>query len=515
MNGYKKSRADIIDDFLQIETIRPPYTESERAKLFQILDSPIPAFVIKACEVLGKQTNRLDVAPIIEKALPRGGIISDVAARLITCHPFFNLEPRGDFNAGLMKSRTGLSAIETIIGDSQSERFQKSLKTALNSLRAQPVDTQKFVLQRMAEIPGIANLDINVIAIIISAEMLSYFRACRENWRRRQFPRQVTVSLTYRCNLNCPYCFAADMLRLVPKDISFKKLTEYIEYAVANGCTQLGFMGGEPLLYTSLPEAIASAGKLGLKSYFSTNLIDTHGLLSKLDYRCIGSVTVHLEHPEFYSSVNYKLVKNGLAFLSQTDVDVIIRYNMTSPHRRDWTFLEEAANMFNEPRISFSTTFPSRTGKTDYVPLPNLKAFSSKISDFAERFSKTGVQLFLAKPFPLCAFTMDELFSLCKTVAIKNICELHRNDYTNNIILHEDGYYQICMALSDTRFELPRPDDQSTSMDIAAIQNRNFMQPIMQSPLLEECVNCTLFIRQLCQAACFAYYSKHQSEKAT
>src|SRR5712692_127084 len=58
-------------------------------------------------------------------------------------------------------------------------------------------------------------------------------------------PRQISVALTNRCDLSCPYCYA-------PKNrasLDLKTLIGWLCDLDSNGCLGVGFGGGEPTLY--------------------------------------------------------------------------------------------------------------------------------------------------------------------------------------------------------------------------------------------------------------------------
>jgi sulfatase maturation enzyme AslB (radical SAM superfamily) len=63
-------------------------------------------------------------------------------------------------------------------------------------------------------------------------------------------PRQVSIALTNKCDLACPYCFAPKN----PIELEFDRVTTWLDELDANGCLGIGFGGGEPTLYQRLAE---------------------------------------------------------------------------------------------------------------------------------------------------------------------------------------------------------------------------------------------------------------------
>jgi MoaA/NifB/PqqE/SkfB family radical SAM enzyme len=86
-------------------------------------------------------------------------------------------------------------------------------------------------------------------------------------------PRQVSIALTNRCDLRCPYCYA-------PKNGSLLEASAIIGWLHeldANGCLGIGFGGGEPTLFPGF----AALGQMGAEQTRVAITFTTHG--HKLD----------------------------------------------------------------------------------------------------------------------------------------------------------------------------------------------------------------------------------------
>ena len=101
----------------------------------------------------------------------------------------------------------------------------------------------------------------------------------------------VKFLVTEICNFACKYCFSGHGLR--GKTLPLAHAFNLINALVAAGCKKLSFIGGEPTLYTELPELIKRAKSLGLVTTIVTNgtgLTDT--FISKvngsLDWVCLS-----------------------------------------------------------------------------------------------------------------------------------------------------------------------------------------------------------------------------------
>lgn len=82
-------------------------------------------------------------------------------------------------------------------------------------------------------------------------------------------PLSLLCELTYRCNLQCPYCYNPVALREYRDELSTAHWSQVLRDAAELGVVQAHFSGGEPTLRRDLPELIAVASHARLY----TNLI--------------------------------------------------------------------------------------------------------------------------------------------------------------------------------------------------------------------------------------------------
>lgn len=83
----------------------------------------------------------------------------------------------------------------------------------------------------------------------------------------------VVIEPTAYCNLKCPHCYRkSDDHSIEHAQMSIEEIKKYIDYALkTRNFHTLSFLGGEPLLYPKLDEAITYAIKKGLKTGVYTN----------------------------------------------------------------------------------------------------------------------------------------------------------------------------------------------------------------------------------------------------
>ena len=59
----------------------------------------------------------------------------------------------------------------------------------------------------------------------------------------------ANIMLTYRCNLNCSYCFANEFVNKKNTDINVTNFRKAVEFFTRAGDVSIGLIGGEPTLH--------------------------------------------------------------------------------------------------------------------------------------------------------------------------------------------------------------------------------------------------------------------------
>ena len=125
------------------------------------------------------------------------------------------------------------------------------------------------------------------MALKVLQQTHAFSRNLREPWRREKLvqlgklyasravgvpfikPRNVTITLTTRCNLSCIMC---NHWRLKPGDMmSYEEATRYIDQIVEWGIPILEVSGGEPMLHPRFDDIIRYASAKGQHMNITTN----------------------------------------------------------------------------------------------------------------------------------------------------------------------------------------------------------------------------------------------------
>ena len=64
------------------------------------------------------------------------------------------------------------------------------------------------------------------------------------------------ITLTYRCNLRCPYCFANEFVNKESTDITWDGFKSAVDFITTCGKARIGLIGGEPLVHPLFDEFV-------------------------------------------------------------------------------------------------------------------------------------------------------------------------------------------------------------------------------------------------------------------
>lgn len=110
-------------------------------------------------------------------------------------------------------------------------------------------------------------------------------------------PLYVKMKVIFGCNLQCEMCNHWRYQRQAP--LSMERLHAVVKELADLGCRKIHISGGEPLLRPHIPELIAYATELGIRTVMTTNgtLIDKE-LAKRLITSGLRGINVSLDAPE-------------------------------------------------------------------------------------------------------------------------------------------------------------------------------------------------------------------------
>lgn len=238
-------------------------------------------------------------------------------------------------------------------------------------------------------------------------EAISYYEF---NGEFNVYPVLSEIAVTYRCNLNCSFCYVGDknygeLNTSDTKKILFKIYNEAQVPSVS-------FTGGEPLVRSDIIELVRYASKIGLW----TNLI-TNGTLLTRDNVCmlkeagLSSAQVSIEGPnanihEAITGVSgsFNRTLHSIRYLRETDIPV---HTNTTISKKNIDHLEKIMLLAKEcglSRLSMNLCIPCGSA----LDKKQLWVSYSEIGDYIIRLKHQAEQEHMKflwySPVPMCRF---------------------------------------------------------------------------------------------------------------
>ena len=367
----------------------------------------------------------------------------------------------------------------------------------------------------LAEMPGFENLDVNTIFSGDKSDRHDHFLSVRKKNIAKRYPRQITLAPSYACNLDCTYCFTRELKHVFPRDMDESELRRILDtvHTSEMKLRQINLFGGEPLSYEKVASAVRDFEERELLFYFSTNgLVETSILQGVLKSPSLTAVTVHVEKDGFYNPEQLRLLYDNCSALAEREIALYFRYNLVQPGYRDWSFLDKYLLSFPQFDFNFAVVFPSLNTPAPRENPEDLPEYAEKIMSLVRYvtpfYKENSRRIAFAKPFPLCAFEEEDLRFLLSHVQIKNVCEIDKNNNTNNLCINPDGSFFPCMALNSEKYRF----DGLQRLDGLDSTYYSAVERLLKTPILYRCTECHLYYLGVCQGACYAYTVERKYE---
>jgi len=227
---------------------------------------------------------------------------------------------------------------------------------------------------------------------------------------RTQYPVLSEIAVTYRCNLNCEFCYVGkkNSPELGAADLQKILFKIYREARIPS----VSFTGGEPLLREDLPGLIRYAARLGLWTNLITNgtRLDAQKV-AELKSCGLSSCQVSIEgsdagtHDRLTGMEGaFKRTIEGIRLLVAQGIPVHTNTTVSRRNLGDLDGIIALAKKMGLPRLSMNLMIPcgSAAGRPDlWVPYPEI---GPEILRLKKRAEKEGIKFLWYSPVPICHF---------------------------------------------------------------------------------------------------------------
>ena len=200
------------------------------------------------------------------------------------------------------------------------------------------------------------------------------------------------IEVTYRCNLNCRFCYLGDRLNSRP-DIPLKKIFNIVDQISTTPCVTISLMGGEPFIREDFLDLLDYSHKKGLVTCVSTNGVALdRSIARRLSSMNMLYLQISLDgadeetNDRIRGRGTYKKVINAIEALVSNNVKFSINTVLTRTNFEQLETLRAMAYEYGaELRVSrFRPSGRGKSSKADLGPTPE------QLEYFAEWLEKHG-----------------------------------------------------------------------------------------------------------------------------
>ena len=418
-------------------------------------------------------------------------------------HPFFMIPGKKDLDEKNGEYYHGAfhSALGTYFSPAVFERLQSSFEASLLNLKKRHTEFISAKLASIARVKEISNLRLEAISEIMGKQWMEHFISKRSKFLGKIYPRQLTLIMTYECNLNCSFCYSLHQAAQNPGYLSNEMFEIILQWMDGKNFKRISLFGGEPTIHHEFINYIKKLNSLGYQVYFATNVLYGKDVAERLRDTDVLSMTLSIPGDSECSEKRKALIRRNIGKIP-SNVKKIFRITF-SRENSGTDFLKELIEEFDAEALSMALSFPSPGHDNCFVAESKFSNFTRDIIDLIEFSKKTGTYCALAKPIPLCAFERDDLMSMIYGFDSFSPCTIHQDEFLNLTTITHTGLFYPCIALPECkRINIKNNPD----LNEISNYNRSIIESIIKKPVLDQCGDCNLFKPGLCQGFCYAYY---------
>jgi len=302
----------------------------------------------------------------------------------------------------------------------------------------------------------------------------------------------IKIFTTYRCNISCPYCFAKEVQRFHPSDISMENFDKLLRWSEKTKIQTIAFIGGEPTMHPELETMIKKTNASGLNVVIFTNCL-FESYIAKSLAKYTSNIVVNYNHPHGYSSVDHARIKANLGEMIALGGKISFSKNFSQANL-DYDYLLEAIDQFGVRFVRYDISRPSSSAKNDHYQLKDAKAIISHIVGFVKACEFRNVRTGLDCSIRFCDINEEDRRYLERVSSkFSGICQ-------PSIDVHPDLSASYCLPLYPVKVNdiTLFPDKNALLAHFAKL-----VRPVRHENVSTQCLACKDFMLR-CQGGCLA-----------
>lgn len=311
----------------------------------------------------------------------------------------------------------------------------------------------------------------------------------------------LNLFLGYRCNLDCPYCFAKGLEQEYPDPLNWTAFSRFLTWVKQHHIPNIGLLGGEPTLHPLLPQFLQALNENGIDAVLFTNaLFEPH--LQKPISQYTANVVVNCNPFTSLTAIQQDRWQSNLAALKEAGCRVAFSKNFAKD-ALDYTHVLKACQDCGVTHVRYDITRPHSRRTNNYYEWDDTKSVVGAIVSFTADCQEQNIKTGLDCCLPLCHFTKLELQYM------KEHSTKFRATCFPSLDVQPDLSVSYCMPLKTICA-------QDVTKFAGELDLMNYfaeaVQPLRKIPVNESCTSCSHFNRQ-CQGGCLALRLPGNTEK--
>lgn len=231
--------------------------------------------------------------------------------------------------------------------------------------------------------------------------------------------KEITIQLTTRCNLKCPYCFAPKNNKL---DITENNFMHFLEFCKNNSPDCIHITGGEPTLHKNFIEILSKLSNIAPLVVYSNlvkrDIFSAAEILEKKDIFFL----VNFNAQTFYTKKQMNNIENNIKNILALKMKVAIGHTFyTNNIEEEFTELIKIIQRYKITHFRISQALQCQD--TNYglnkIEIINLYKF---VAENIVNWRNKGIKAYFDCPIPFCYIPDSIIKTLLNYGAISKIC---------------------------------------------------------------------------------------------
>jgi Sec-independent protein translocase protein TatA/wyosine [tRNA(Phe)-imidazoG37] synthetase (radical SAM superfamily) len=479
---------------------------------------------IISLEQLRKEYDFSQSLSVFKMLFDHSSLVRERAAEVLRIEPVFSFEavqvPQHVVE-NQYKADKQQTPIEDLFADRRIYKFSQYVAEL-------PIRHAKAGINYLTSFPGNDNLDLDSVFRGDKQSLLADFKRLQIQCRDNRSRGRITIAASYKGMGRSDYGEEQRLKDRFLGDMDFGTFKRIIDIETDHGTPErVIFFGGEPTIFPQLDLFLDEIEKRNvLAAIITSGLTDSNRFQNIVERDYLESVIFLLRNEEFkntdftnsddkvYTKEQLNRLMANIEEAIKWKTEVGFRYILTDPGKRDWDFLDSFQSFVPRFVLKVKIVIPNQSSDAEeslFMQLKHYKeAILSLISHFTSKQYSRSYRLILENPYPLCFFSKEELYFVLRNMTVNNVyreewtaetCTIDKYNNLNNFVFHPDGSYSPAPSLGGRALSsvTVRPID-TIEEDVL----RSFLL-FRKAPLLETCINCSLYDKGLCQVGRYTY----------